>query len=74
MGQNREGDVPWPWARGGAEQVDDGQLRGGLGGVRRRRGLHFEGLLGLRETLKKKQPHLEVRWGLWCERDLVGGV
>lgn len=34
------------------EQVDDGQLRCGLQGGRR--GLHFEGLLGLRETLKKK--------------------
>lgn len=54
------------------EQVDEGQLSSGAireGGV-----IPFGGLLGLRETLKKRQPHLELRWGLWCERDLVGGV
>lgn len=71
MGQNSEGTCPGH-RRVAEEQVDDGQLRRGLrGGVG---GLHFGGLLGLREALKKRQPHLELRWGLWCERDLVGGV
>lgn len=70
MGLDRERTCPGH-RRVAAEQVDDEQLSSGLRGEG---GFHFGGLLGLRETLKKRQPHLELRWGLWCERDLVGGV
>lgn len=53
MGQNSEGMCPGH-GRVAEEQVDDGQLRRGLqkGGG----GLHFGGLLGLREALKKGNP------------------
>lgn len=38
------------------------------------RGAPFLRTLGVERNPEKRQPHLELRWGLWCERDLVGGV
>lgn len=53
------------------EQVDEGQLSSG---AIREGGYSIWRTLGVERNPEKRQPHLELRWGLWCERDLVGGV
>lgn len=56
------------WQR---EQVDDGQLKSGERG---RGASILEDSWGSERPWKKRQPHLEVGWGLGRERDLEGGV
>lgn len=71
MWLDMEGTCP-DHGRVAAEQVGDGQLSSGSRG--RGGGVPFWRTLGVERDPEKRQPHLELRWGLWCERDLVGGV